>query len=50
MKKKPQPLESSVKRYRYDRAMVEAAKKCASHPVPISMVSNVKGFANGDAK
>lgn len=50
MKKKPNPNAFTGRQYKYDRAMIEAAKKCASYPVPISMVSNVKTFANGDAK
>ena len=43
MKKKPAKL-TSTKTYKYDRAMIEAAKRAASHPAPISMVSNIKVF------
>jgi hypothetical protein len=50
MKKKPTPNAFAGKQYKYDRAMIEAAKKCAFHPTPISMVSNVKGFQNESNK
>ena len=37
--------------YKYDRAMIEAIKRIPpDYPLPISMVSSVKGFQNGDMK
>lgn len=45
MKKKPQNMEVITRReYKHDRAMLEAIKRSAWHPKPISMVSNVPEF------
>jgi hypothetical protein len=44
MNKKATAKMASTKTYKYDRAMIEAAKRVASYPVPISMVSNIKVF------
>ena len=47
----PEPKFIPKRDYKYDRAMLEAIKRIAKdQPKPISMVSAVKGFQNGDMK
>ena len=44
-KKKIQETKYEINReYKHDRAMIEAIKRSAWHPKPISMVSNVPEF------
>ena len=48
---KPEPKFTTDRLYKYDRAMIEAIKRIPpNYPQPISMVSNVRDFANGDLK
>jgi hypothetical protein len=48
---KPESKFTTDRPYKHDRAMIEAIKRIPQgYPEPISMVSNVKGFANGDSK
>jgi hypothetical protein len=48
---KPEPKFTTDRLYKYDRAMLEAIKRISKdYPQPISIVSNVKDFANGDSK
>jgi hypothetical protein len=42
---RPEPKHTTNRLYKYDRAMLEAMKRSAHHPRPISMVSNVPEFA-----
>ena len=47
----PTPKFIPKRDYKHDRAMLEAIKRIPlDYPLPISMVSNVKGFQNGDIK
>jgi hypothetical protein len=45
MKKKSEVKFTTNREYKHDRAMLEAIKRSAHHPKPISMVSNVPEFA-----
>lgn len=48
---KPELKFTTDRPYKYDRAMLEAIARIGkNYPVPISMVSNVKDFSNGEAK
>ena len=45
MKKKKQDMEVITRReYKHDRAMLEAVRKSAWHPKPISMITTVPEF------
>lgn len=42
------PLNTKPKQYTYDVAMRVAAKRAESHPVPISMTSNIRTWIERD--
>jgi hypothetical protein len=41
---KPTPKFTTERLYKYDRAMIEAARRSAHHPKPISMTTKVRDF------